>query len=268
MDKTGEVQGMGIIKNIAIVDDDMDTRLILERYLLDQAGFKVMTFSSGEELLKGLPKKKIDIILLDIEMPGMNGIDTYDSIKSSESKDIPIVFLTGKEDRATVLRCIGKGADGYLIKPVSKDSLISMINEIIEKYDKYKSNSTILMIDDDVDFLKIAKVKLSKYHKVLTVNSGKTALDYLISHSVDLIILDFFMPLYDGGSIMNILKSRESTRDIPVILVTALSHDEAITACAKNVPEEILTKPVDMDRLLGSIQKLLRERQRGVDAYD
>lgn len=255
---------MSKIKNIAIVDDDMDARLILERYLLDEAGYNVMTFSSGEELLKGLSQKKIDLILLDIEMPGLNGIDTYDSIKSSENKDIPVVFLTGKEDRPTVLRCIGKGADGYLIKPVSKEMLIEKINEVMEKYDKYKSNFTILMIDDDVDFLKIAKIKLSKYHKVLTVNSGKTALDYLISHKVDLIILDFFMPLYDGGSIMNILKSRESTRNIPVILVTALPYDEAVAACSKNVPEEIMSKPVDMEQLLRNIQRLLMDKQHEV----
>ena len=245
------------IKNIAIVDDDMDTRLILEKYLMEEPGYNVISFASGEDLFKGLPVKKVDLILLDIEMPGQNGIDVFDRLKTTEYKSIPIVFLTGKEDRATVLKCIGRGADGYLVKPVSKDVLSSKIKEVLAKYSEFKSNSTILMIDDDVDFLKIAKIKLSKYHKILTVNSGKTALDYLISHKVDLIILDYFMPLYDGGSILNILKSRESTRNIPVIMVTALSYDEVMTACAKNPPEEVVVKPADLDKLLATIQKLL-----------
>ncbi len=245
------------IKNIAIVDDDMDTRLILEKYLLEEPGYNVSAYGSGSELMDGLKIKKADIILLDIEMPGLSGIDVFDRLKNSEHKNIPVVFLTGKEDRNTVLKCIGKGADGYMVKPVSRDALVTRIKEVLAKYNEFKSNFTILMIDDDVDFLKISKIKLSKYHKVLTVNSGKSALDYLISHKVDLIILDYFMPLYDGSSILNILKSRESTKDIPVIMVTALKHDEVMSACANNPPEEVLTKPVDMDELLSTIQKLL-----------
>lgn len=247
------------IKNIAIVDDDDDTKLILEKYLLEAPGYNTVTFSSGKELLEGIKTKNIDLILLDIEMPSLSGIETYDRLKKSEAGNIPVIFLTGKEDRNTVLKCIGKGADGYMVKPVLRDVLLTKISEVLAKYDEYKSDSTILMIDDDVEFLKIAKIKLSNYHKVLTVNSGKTALDYLTSHKVDLIILDYFMPLYDGNNILNILKHRESTKEIPVIMVTSLRRDEVATACAKNPPDGVVTKPVNMDELLSTIQKLLNK---------
>lgn len=247
-----------MIKSIAIVDDDEETRLILENYLMCESSYNTVMFSSGEELFDGLKKKNFDLILLDIEMPGLSGIQVFDKLKNSGFSGIPVIFLTGKEDKNTVLKCIGKGADAYMVKPVSKDMLISKIEEIIKKYSEFKSNKTILMVDDDVEFLKIAKIKLSKYHKVLTVNSGKTAIDYLTSHKVDLIILDYFMPLYDGNNILNILKRRESTKKIPVIMVSSLGYDEIMSACAKNPPEGVVSKPVDMDLLLNTIQDMLK----------
>lgn len=245
------------IKNIAIVDDDINLRLILERQLISEPGYNTLSYESGAELFEGLKTQSIDLILLDIEMPGMSGIQVFDRLKASSYKDIPVVFLTGKEDKNTVLKCIGKGADGYMVKPVIKKNLIAKIKEIFLKYDEYKSNSTILMVDDDVEFLRMAKIKLSKYHKVLTVNSGKTALDYLTSHKVDLIILDYFMPLYDGSNILNILRHREATKKIPVVMVSSLKEDEIMQACAKNPPDAVVSKPVDMEELLFTIQKML-----------
>ena len=117
------------------------------------------------------------------------------------------------EHRNTVLKCIGRGADAYLVKPVLRKTLVAKIEEILKKYDAYKSNKTILMVDDDVEFLKISKAKLSKYYKVLTVNSSKTAMEYLTDHQVDLIVLVYFMPLYDGRSVLTILKKREYKED-------------------------------------------------------
>ncbi|MBE5944515.1 MAG: response regulator [Lachnospiraceae bacterium] len=245
------------IRNIAIVDDDEDLRLILEQYLISESGYNTVLYGSGSELFEGLKTKSIDLILLDIEMPGITGIQVFDRLKSSAYNNIPVIFLTGNEDKNTVLKCIGKGADGYMVKPVIRDALISQIKEVFAKYDEFRSNSTILIVDDDVEFMRIAKIKLSKYHRVLTVNSGKTALDYLSNHHVDLIILDYFMPLYDGNNILNILKYREGTRKIPVVMVSALKEDEVMQACAKNPPDAVVSKPVDTDELLYTIQKML-----------
>ena len=65
------------------------------------------------------------------------------------------------------------------------------------------------------------------------------------------------MPLYDGNNILNILKYREGTRKIPVVMVSALKEDEVMQACAKNPPDAVVSKPVDTDELLYTIQKML-----------
>ncbi len=246
------------IKNIAVVDDDEVSRVILYKYLILEKQYTTNLYASGEEFLESTTKKIPDLVLLDIEMPGANGIEVFDRMrKIKELENVPVIFLTGKEDRSTVLKCIGRGADGYMVKPVSKTDLKTKMDEVLKRYDDFKANKTVLMVDDDVEFLKISKIKLSKYFKVLTVDSGKTALDYLTSHRVDIIILDYFMPLYDGKNILNILKHRESTKNIPVVMVTALSQEEVITACGDNQPDAIVTKPVDLEELLGKINMLV-----------
>ncbi len=249
--------GRGII-NVSIVDDDDTTRLILKKYLVGEENYYLKLYSNGEEFLKEALNSSPDIVLLDIEMPGMTGIQIFDKMKSSGVlKNVPVIFLTGKEDRATVLKCIGRGADGYIVKPVSKKALLEKMEDVLGRYNEYKSNKTILMIDDDGEYLKISKIKLAKYFNVLTVNSGKTALDYLTAHRVDLIILDYFMPLYDGKSILNILKYRESTKDIPVIMVSSLDDEEIIQSCQGNQPDGIVGKPVDLELLLKNIRELI-----------
>lgn len=248
-------------KNIAVVDDDDGARFIMEKYLESEERYDVKFFASGEEFMKYLTLKTPDLVLLDISMPGMDGIEVFECMKENKAwNEIPVIFLTGMEDQTTVLKCIGKGADAYLVKPVLRKRLVTKIEEIFDKYKEYKSDKTILMIDDDVEFLKIAKIKLSKYYRILTVNSAKTAFDYLTNHTVDLVISDYFMPLYDGKSVLNILKKREGTKNIPIIIVSALPKDEVTMACAKLLPDGILSKPVVIDDILAMINSLIGKK--------
>lgn len=249
------------MKYIGIVDDDATTRSILEMYVSSEQELIAKLFDSGVALIEYIKENRLDLIILDIEMPGLSGIQVFDMLKDMpNAKKVPVVFLTGKEDKATILKCIGRGADGYMVKPVKKNDLLPRIHEVLDKYEDFKSDRTILMIDDDADFLKIAKIKLSKYYKVLTVNSGKTALDYLGTHTVDLIILDYFMPLYNGDVVLTMLKKRETTKDIPVILASALDEEEANRACEKNMPDKIMQKPINIDDLLENIKSIFASR--------
>jgi CheY-like chemotaxis protein len=244
---------------VAVADNDSAARQMLSAYLSKDTDYDAVLFESGHELLEYLEHDRAEIIVLDLEMEGLDGIATFDKLKRrSDTADIPVMFLTGKGDRETVLKCIDRGADSFMVKPISREGFITKLNDIMSKIDEFKADKTILMVDDDEQFLKIGKVKLSRYYNVVTKSSGRAALDYLETHQADLIILDYFMPLYDGGKVLAILKHREKTKNIPVIMLSSVPEEEIMSVCRNNPPEGVAVKNGHLEELLVIIKGLLK----------
>lgn len=113
-------------KTIYLVDDDMLT-LTLGNDIL-AADYDIFTMNSGARLLKMLEKRIPDLILLDIEMPKMNGYDTINYLKENNfTKHIPVIFLTAKSDMDNELKGLSLGAIDYIIKPFSPPLLLKRI---------------------------------------------------------------------------------------------------------------------------------------------
>lgn len=113
-------------KTIFLVDDDI-TNLTIGKNALS-GDYNVFTLNSGTRLLKMLDKTMPDMILLDVEMPEMNGYDTIKMIKrKSETADIPIIFLTAKNDSESELEGLSLGAIDYIFKPFSPPLLLKRI---------------------------------------------------------------------------------------------------------------------------------------------
>ena len=113
-------------KTILIVDDDPDYLSIIRKWLSEN--YHVQCFSSGDKALEALAAIKPDLILLDYEMPEMDGYDLMKRIKSNpRTYKIPIIFLTGKNDRNHVIRILEHKPDGYLLKSSKKESLMDAI---------------------------------------------------------------------------------------------------------------------------------------------
>lgn len=115
------------MKTVYIVDDDPDYLSIIERWLSSE--MNVSSFSCAEDMLIGIEAVTPDLILLDYEMPGMDGFELMKKLRSNpETSDIPIIFLTGKNDRDHVFSILHYKPDGYLLKSSSRDMLIDSIN--------------------------------------------------------------------------------------------------------------------------------------------
>jgi len=113
-------------KTVFLVDDDI-TNLAVGKSALTEH-YRVFTFASGERLLNMLEKNIPDLILLDVEMPGMNGYETIKAIKSKkETEHIPVVFLTSKSDDNSELEGLSLGAIDYIVKPFSPPLLLKRI---------------------------------------------------------------------------------------------------------------------------------------------
>ena len=122
------------MKHILIVDDDM-MNLVLEKHALSGI-YNITSVTSGEEAIQSLEKELPDIVLLDIEMPGMDGRKVAEIMKADDRwKKIPIVFVTADSDPETEAECLQMGADDFIIKPFVPIVMTRRIGRILELKD-------------------------------------------------------------------------------------------------------------------------------------
>ena len=120
------------MKTVYIVDDDPDYLSVIERWL--SVEMNVSSFSCAEDMLTGIEALTPDLILLDYEMPGMDGFELMKMLRSDpDTSGIPIIFLTGKNDRDHVFSILHYKPDGYLLKSSSREMLIDSINRFFSE---------------------------------------------------------------------------------------------------------------------------------------
>lgn len=116
--------------SISIVDDEKELRESITTFVNGSPGFRcVSAYGSAEAALKGLPQDKPDVVLMDINMAGMDGIECVERLKAS-SPEMQIVMLTVYEDTDKIFKALSAGASGYLLKRLSPTKLLSAIREV------------------------------------------------------------------------------------------------------------------------------------------
>ena len=147
---------------ILLVDDEEDILEFLS-YNLKKEGFRIDTANNGISALKKLEKSKPDLIILDVMMPEMDGIEVCEKIREQENfDDVLILFLTARSEEYSELAGFSAGADDYITKPIKPKLLVSRVNAILKRKRKKKNDGPI----------KIGNIHINKSnHKLLY--SGK-----------------------------------------------------------------------------------------------
>lgn len=171
--------------NILIVEDDIHIQKLMS-IRLQKEGFSTLTADNGEQAIEVLMKHKVQLMLVDIMMPVMNGIDLLRYLKSN-SFSVPVIMTTVKESIEDKKTCFDLGADDYLIKPIDREELVLRIRAVLKRCNVL--DATVLQIQDvtlDYNRLTVADGKnqitmpkkefeilfrlLSSPHKVFTKN--------------------------------------------------------------------------------------------------
>ena len=120
-------------EKILIVEDDEDI-VELVRYNLAKDGFRPMGVTTGEEALKKLQTESFDLVLLDLMLPGIDGLEVCRRIKENEKlRSIPIVMLTAKGEESDIVTGLELGADDYIVKPFSPKVVIARIRSVLRR---------------------------------------------------------------------------------------------------------------------------------------
>jgi CheY-like chemotaxis protein len=134
---------------ILIVEDD-DRISRLERFILEQVGYKVTWAGSGEDALEILPKATPALVLLDVMLPQMDGFTTCQMIR--ESSQVPIIMVTARDRDVDKVRGLEMGADDYITKPFSTHELASRVKSVLRRIDGSRP-AFLLSSEPDMSFL-------------------------------------------------------------------------------------------------------------------
>lgn len=135
-------------KHILVIDDEHDLLELIE-YNLKQSGFTVTTADNAQHGIELAHKHKPRLIILDIMMPGMDGMEACRILKQDNNlSSIPVIFLTAHEDEKTEITSLDIGADDYITKPVSSNVLISRVNAVLRRFDKRDQSAPVIKIRD------------------------------------------------------------------------------------------------------------------------
>ncbi|NOY97531.1 MAG: response regulator, partial [Chlorobi bacterium] len=200
-------------KMILVVDDDPKIVKDISEYL-NEAGYKTMEATSGKEALELAWNYQPFAITLDIIMPEMDGWEVLQKLKTNaRTKNIPVIVISVSNDKDTGFAL---GAVGYVNKPVDKDLLISEI-KILNK----TPNLVMIVDDNEFELKQMAEIIETEDINTILATCGKECIKLLEEKVPDILVLDIMMPGMDGFKVLEEIRKKPETRDLPVIIITA-----------------------------------------------
>ena len=312
--------------NILIIEDNL-MNMEMAGELLENAGHSAIKIENAAEGIKLAKIKRPDLILMDLNLPGMDGLTATKILKEDTlTKNIPVIAFTAKVMQNDKEKAFDAGCCGFISKPidvsvfinniesflndaeladcelrlkrqrsrpvmplfagnqevsasvkqglkssieksqtlkqVQGDSLVQsdscMVQDDNKKEKTYKCHK-VLIIDDNPMNTEILKETLEQIGQTSVVtHSGKQALDLVEQEKFDLILLDVMMPKMSGFDVIKQLKSKTSTKDIPVIFVSALDQTSNIVKGFDLGSYEYITKPFKIEEVKARILSILK----------
>jgi CheY-like chemotaxis protein len=256
----------GHMNTLLVIDDD---RLNCDMFaaVFSRQGYHVVAATSGQEGLALFRQRRPRVTLLDLRMPGMDGLTVLKEIRAHDPAAGVIILGGGatedQENQARELR-----VTDFFRKGLSLDMLIGVVDQVARQDVREKVgsellsaecpplNETIMVVDDDplVRDLLVRFLSLRGYH-VLTAKEGADALALAAECKPDLILLDLVMPGMGGLEVLRSLREKEYAGG--VILLTSNHRENLLAEAWAMGPQEVLGKPVDLERLLTAVQLVM-----------
>lgn len=246
-----------IRRTVLIVDDDETTRTQLENELR-RSYFKPTSVSDGKNALKSLESASTDLVLLDVKLPDIDGIELLGKIKE-KNPACEVIIMTGYGGEEIAISALRKGAIDYLEKPLNMIELSAALGRAQEKLLKGQGllyKNTILVTDDDVVVVERLKKFLEKEgYAVFGATSANQGLEIIAQQKIDVVITDINMQGMNGLEYLQ--KAKQLYPDIEGIVVTGHKTGEFAIEALRAGALDYITKPIDLDELLFSVAKAI-----------
>lgn len=250
------------MKKILLIEDDEVLADILAKKLI-AAGYEAELIKDGAQGYERILSWKPDLILLDVFLPTLNGIEILNKKREDKSiSDIPVLVLSNSlhPTRGTELEKIG--ATAFMVKSdIQPEKVISIIKKTLGE-DIASTNSLsgkrILLVEDDSFLGSILLSRLLDKEGVVTLTkTGEEALEYLKRQAPDVVLLDILLPGMNGFEVLESIRSNPATKDLPVIVISNFNQPKDQER-AQQLGAGLLVKAlVDPDIIADTIEKML-----------
>ena len=272
----------GLAGRRALVVDDYETNRVIMRGYGKQWGLAVDEAVSGEEALQRLDEAETpyDLILLDMRMPEMDGVELTRAIRArSAYDDVPLIMLTSIGDQKTQRDAKDAGCTACLIKPIKPGRLLNALRRALgqaahedEKKPSVPPEPTladrhplrILIAEDNLVNQKVTRQQLRRFgYEADVVTNGQEVLDTMQDHPYDVVLMDVQMPEMDGlEATRRIVDGAVDVRPY-IVAMTASAMDEDRRRCFEAGMDDYVTKPVDPDALADALRRCAARKANG-----
>ena len=239
-------------EKILVIDDDIVNLKIAEHVL--ENDYTVVCAKSGFEGIDILKSDNIDLVLLDLYMPDMSGMDVLTKIREDESiSGVKVVILTSSGMKADVTEAIRLGALDFIKKPFFPNEFLERIKRVLQIAKK----DNILVVDDDKMNLAIVQKMLGIRYDVACVSSVREAIAYLNTNIPSMILLDLHMPEMNGLEVLEKIREQDNLADIPVVFLTADNDRKTEIDIFKAGAMDFIQKPFVAEVVIQRISRIL-----------
>lgn len=251
---------------ILCVDDDVPTLNLIKEAII-QAGYNAVAESNPSKVMELIKDVDLDLAIIDLDMPEVNGYELIKQIKSQEKfSKLPIIIYTGNEDYKKDLQQIdGMFADLLHKSSTSIEDLASAINEMINKYDEPPTPEEIVKQNDSVKILLVEDYKHSQiivtrllkknnFDSIVVVENGAEAVEQVKKQHFGLILMDMQMPVMNGFEATAKIRQIPEYINTPIIALTAFAMKGDREKCLDAGATDYIPKPIDSTEFIEKVK--------------
>jgi DNA-binding NtrC family response regulator len=245
---------------ILVVDDNED---LLDTFsmILKRRGFCVETADNGTSAVNKFREHNFDVILMDIVMPEMNGVEAFRKIRELDP-EASVILMTAYSEEELIQIAKEEGARKVINKPIRIDQLIELIQEAA-------NDQPILIVDDDADICQtLTKVLKSQGYQVLTAFSGEEAIQIAREKTCQIAFIDVKLPKIDG--LETLLRLKDINPGILPIMMTGFRNEfkEALDKAREASVITCLYKPFDPAKAADLVRRISKKLHYSVNANE
>ena len=272
---------------VLVVDDILANVKLLEARLAAEY-FEVLSAYSGLEALDVLSRERVDVVLLDVMMPGMDGFEVCKRIKSSaKTHHIPVVMVTALDQPADKIQGLESGADDFLTKPVDDIALVTRVKNLarlkmlndemlmrastgkemgipddgaLQKALSGRSGRVLVVDDHPRSAARLLEV-LSKTNDAFAERDPQAALIKLAEHNFDLVVVSLSLQGSDGLRLCSQVRSLDRTRHLPIVILVEPGDEARLLRGLDMGVNDYVMRPIDRHELLACVKTQIKRKR-------